>query len=148
MKALQFGIASIVDSNTGHGLVHTGGRIDYGTAENDAHRIRSKTVTTLAQRIGKRVVAVLQTLRERRAQQRDIQQLARLNDHLLDDIGFSRGDISAAQSGQINLEQLAAGRRESQDSKRLQLRQVQTESQILVTDIAINEALYTRANCA
>ncbi len=148
MKALQFGIASIVDSNTGHGLVHTGGRIDYGTAENDAHRIRSRTITTLAQRIGERVVAVLQTLRERRAHNRGIQQLAGLNDHLLEDIGFSRGDISAVQSGQINLEQLTVQRYESENRDRLKLRKIQTGRHNPVTDNAINEALYTRANCA
>jgi uncharacterized protein YjiS (DUF1127 family) len=148
MKALQFGIASIVDSNTGHGLVHTGGRIDYGTAANDAHRIRSRTVITLAQRIGERVVAVLQTLRERRAHNRGIQQLAGLDDRLLEDIGFSRGDISAVQSGQINLEQLAVQRHESENRGRPKLRKIQTGRHNPVTDIAINEAPYTRANCA
>ena len=148
MKALQFGIASIVDSNTGYGLVHTGGRIDYATAENDAHRIRSRTITTLAQRIGESVVAVLQTLRERRAHNRGIQQLTGLNDHLLEDIGFGRGDISAVQSGQINLEQLAVQRHESENRGHLKLRKIQTSKHELIIDKAINEALYTRANCA
>jgi uncharacterized protein YjiS (DUF1127 family) len=148
MKLLQLGIASIVDSNTGHGLVHIGGRIDYAVAENNAHYIRSKTVTILVQRIGERIATALRSLREGRAHQRGILQLARLNDHLLDDIGLTRGDISAVQTGQIDLQQLAAERRESQHSKPLQLREVQTESHNPVTDYASNDALYTRANCA
>ena len=148
MKLIQLGIASIVDSNTGHGLLHAGGRIDYGSAENDAHYSRSRTVNTLVQRTGERIAIVLRTLHERREHKRGVQILARLSDHLLDDIGFSRGDISAAQTGQIDREQLAAGRRESQHSKRLQLSEVLTENHNSLSDKATNEAMYVRANCA
>lgn len=148
MKTLQFGIASIVDSNTGHGLPHPGGGIDYSAAENTAHHLPARSVTTLAQRIGARVTTAMRALRERREQHSGIQQLARLDDHMLEDIGFSRADISATQTSQLDLGQLAAQRREQESMDRLTLRKVETGSQIPVTDKAINAALYTPAKCA
>ena len=143
MKTLQFGIASIVDSNTGHGLPHTGGGIDYSAAANTAHHIPARSTTTLAQRIGARVTTAMRALRERREHQRGIRQLASLDDHMLEDIGFSRADISDTQ-----MSQLAAQRREPESTDRLTLSKVETGNQIPITDKAINEALYTPAKCA
>jgi len=148
MKALQFGIAAIVDSNTGHGLPHTGGRIDFGAAEKNAQHIRSKSVTTLAQRIGEKITTAIRILRERRDHKREIQQLARLNDRMLADIGLRRGDVNAAQLGQIDLQQLHARQHEPNYGKRLQLRSIQTSNHKPVIDNASNEALYTGTKCA
>jgi uncharacterized protein YjiS (DUF1127 family) len=148
MNLLQIGIASIVDSNTGYGLPHTAGRIDYTAAETRAQQIRSRTLATLAQRIGEKIAQAMQALSENREHRRGLQQLADLDDHMLDDVGFSRGDISAAQAGQINLGQLAIRRRESQAGDRLQLQKLEITSQNPATDDAINEALYSGANCA
>ncbi|MDC1287475.1 DUF1127 domain-containing protein [Gammaproteobacteria bacterium] len=148
MKTLQFGIASIVDSNTGNGLPHTDGRIDYAVAEKNAQHIRSKTVTTLAQRIGKAITTAIRILREQREHKRNIQLLAGLNDHMLEDIGLSRGEVNAAQLGQIDLQQLMARQHEPSYGKRLQLRSVQTSNHNPVIDNASNEALYTGAKCA
>ena len=44
MKLFQFAVASIVDANTGNGLLHSGGRIDYTAAEHHGRAIRAKTV--------------------------------------------------------------------------------------------------------
>jgi uncharacterized protein YjiS (DUF1127 family) len=148
MNLLQIGIASIVDSNTGYGLPHPAGRIDYTAAETRAQQIRSKTLTILAQRISDRIAQAMQALSGNREHRRGLQQLADLDDHMLDDVGFSRGDISAAQAGQIDLGQLAMRRRESPAGNRLQLQKLEITSQNPVTDSAINEALYTRENCA
>jgi uncharacterized protein YjiS (DUF1127 family) len=148
MKLVQFGIAAIVDSTTGYGLAHTSGRIDYTAAQARAHHIRSRTLTILAQRISEKIAQAIQTLSETREHRRGMQQLAGLDDHMLDDIGFSRGDISAAQAGQIDLGQLARRRRESQDNNSLQLQKLLITRQSPVTDNAINEALYSGANCA
>jgi uncharacterized protein YjiS (DUF1127 family) len=148
MKALQFGIASIVDSNTGHGLPRIVWRRDFGAAEKNAQHLRSKTVTTLEQRIGEKITTAIRILRERREHKRNIQQLARLNDRTLEDIGLSRGDIGAAQLGQIDLQQLVARRHEPNYGKRLQLRSVRTSNHTPVIDNAGNEALYSGTKCA
>jgi uncharacterized protein YjiS (DUF1127 family) len=148
MKLIQIGIASIVDSNTGFGLVHTAGRIDYAAAQARAHHIRSRTLATFAQRIKERIAQALQALSDNREHRRGLQQLAGLDDHMLDDIGFSRGDIGAAQAGHIDLGQLAIRRRESQAGDRLRLQNLEITSQNPATDNAINEALYSGANCA
>jgi len=148
MKTLQFGIASIVDSNTGNGLPHSGGHIDYAVAEQYAQHIRSKTVTTLAQRIGAKITTAIRILRELREHKRNIQQLVGLNDRMLEDIGLKRGDVNAAQLGQIDLQQLMARQHEPNHGKRLQLRSIKTSNHNPVIDNASNEALYTGAKCA
>ena len=77
MKLIQLGIASIVDTNTGNGFPHPAGGIDYAAAENHAHRIRSKSVITLLQRIGEKISSTLQAVQQHREYSRRIRRLAR-----------------------------------------------------------------------
>ena len=148
MKLIQLGIASIVDTNTGNGFPHSAGGIDYAAAENHAHRIRSRSVITLLQRIGEKINSTLQALYQRREHRRGIQRLTRLNDRMLEDIGFTRGDVIAAQQGQIDLPQLEARRNEGTSSPVVPLRNVAGIHSKADNRSAINEATYARAKCA
>jgi uncharacterized protein YjiS (DUF1127 family) len=148
MKLIQLGIASIVDANTGNGFPHSAGGIDYAAAENHAHRIRSRSVITLLQRIGEKISSTLQALYQRREQRHGIQQLTRLNDHILEDIGFTRGDVIAAQQGKIDMSQLEARRNENTSSAVVPLRNVAGIHSKADSRSAINEAIYASAKCA
>ena len=148
MKLIQLGIASIVDTNTGSVLPYTTGGIDYAAAENHAHRIRSRSIITLLQRIGEKISSTLQALYQRREQRRGIQRLTRLNDHILKDIGFTRGDVIAAQQGQIDLPQLEARRYKGSSRAVVPLRNVAGIRSKADNRSAINEAIYASAKCA
>ena len=148
MKLIQLGIASIVDTNTGNGFPHYAGGIDYAAAENHAHRIRSRSVITLLQRIGEKISSTLQALQQRHEQRRGIEQLTRLNDRTLEDIGLTRGDVSAVQLGQIDLSQLEARRNEGTSSAVVPLRNVAGIHGKADNRSAINEATYASAKCA
>ncbi len=52
-----------------------------------------------------------------RLKRRNLHHLARLNDHILEDIGISRGDVIALQMGQLDLPQLEARRAENRSTK-------------------------------
>jgi uncharacterized protein YjiS (DUF1127 family) len=148
MKLIQLGIASIVDTNTGNGFPHYAGGIDFAAVENHAHRIRSRSVITLLQRIGEKINSTLQALYQRREQRRGIQRLTRLNDRMLEDIGFTRGDVIAAQQGQIDLSQLKARRNEGTSSPAIPLRNVAGIHGKADNHSAINDATYASAKCA
>lgn len=148
MKLLQFAIASMVDANTGNGLVQGTGRIDYAAAEHAARRIRSRSFIDFLRQIGNGINAARAALRERRAQQRNLHSLSRLNDYLLDDIGFSRGDILAAEYGQIDLAQLESRRASNRGSGQIQLINRIAVADNLETGSALNEAVFARAKCA
>ena len=99
MNYLQFAIASIVDANTGNGLVHGGSKIDYAAAASHGHEIRSKSIVALLGQVKLRLSSAIAAIRERQAQKRNVHRLAGLNDHILEDIGLSRGDVIALQLG-------------------------------------------------
>lgn len=147
MKLIQLGIASIVDANTGNGFPHSAGGIDYAAAENHAHRIRSRSVITLLQRIGEKISSTLQAVQQHRESSRRIRGLARLNDHILEDIGFTRSDVTAAQLGQIDLPQLVARRNEGR-SQPVTIRNVAGIHSKTANRSAINESTYAMAKCA
>jgi uncharacterized protein YjiS (DUF1127 family) len=149
MNTFQFAIASIVDANTGNGLVHNGGKIDYAAAASRGNRIRAKTIITLFGLASRRLSKAIASIRERRAEKRRISQLARLNDHILEDIGISRGDVVALRLGQIDFEQLET-RRDQNRSAAARLQPVATTRGIdnRVRRDAFNEAVFAKARCA
>jgi uncharacterized protein YjiS (DUF1127 family) len=87
-------------------------------------------------------------LRERRARQRSLRPISRLSDHLLEDIGLSRGDVLAAELGQIDLAEL--------ESRRLENRRISSAGKLHGSNVgkipeignAFNEAVFARAKCA
>jgi len=148
MKHFQFAIASIVDANTGYGLPHGGGKVGYEAEEKRARALRSRSVHDFFSAIGSSIRDILADYRERSRQRRAIDELSRLNDHYLDDIGLTRGDIAAVRLGQTSLEALDSDRRE-----RLAVAPLDTVDTAVVDDRAratdaVNEADYGASRCA
>jgi uncharacterized protein YjiS (DUF1127 family) len=148
MKSLQFAVASIVDANTGQGLAHNGGRIDYAAAAQHGRTIRAKSIIALYRLIKAQLGKAFSNYQERAAQRRQLADLAQLDDRLLKDIGLSRGDMIAVELGQVTLQQLDAQHR---NDYRNELPDLTTASQIgeqtLKLD-AVNQAVYAEAKCA
>ncbi len=148
MKLLQFAVASIVDANTGHGLLHNEGRIDYATAAQHGRTIRAKSIIALYKLIKEKLGNVISNYREQARQREQFVALAQLDDHLLKDIGLSRGDIFAVELGQMTLQQLDAQRRSNFQDELPGLTTVDQIGQQSVKLDAVNEAVYAEAKCA
>jgi uncharacterized protein YjiS (DUF1127 family) len=148
MKLLQFGVASIVDANTGNGLVHNEGRIDYAAAAQHGRTIRAKSIIALYSLFKDKLGNAFSSYRERALKQRQLADLVQLDDHLLKDIGLSRGDVFAVQLGQVTLEQLKAQRRSSSQDELPGLTTVDQIGQQSLHLEAVNEAVYNEAKCA
>ena len=148
MKLLQFGVASIIDANTGNGLVHNEGRIDYAAAAQHGRTIRAKSIIALYSLIRKNLENAISRYRERANQRRQLVALAQLDDHLLKDIGLTRGDIIAVELGQMTLDQLDAQRRNNFQDELPNLAIVDHIGQQSLELDAVNEAIYKEAKCA
>lgn len=148
MKSLQFAVASIVDANTGNGLVHTGGRIDYTAAEHHGRAIRAKTVAALISLIKGQISNAISAYKVRALQRRGLSELFRLDDRLLKDIGLTRGDLIAVELGHATLADLAPQRLVGNVVETLNLtvpNQMNEQDQ----DInAVNETYYVEQKCA
>ena len=111
MNHFIYAIASIVDANTGYGFAHGNGTRDIRALENRAREIRSKSVLAILGAARDAVVAFARAQGEKSRQRRAIAELARLSDYHLEDIGLTRGDVSAVSLGQVSLEELNENRR-------------------------------------
>jgi len=147
MSNFQFAIASIVDAQTGHGLVHRDGRIDYAAEASHGRAIRSRTIAQLFGLVKRRLTKTIASIRERQAEKRKIRQLANLNDHILEDIGITRGDVIGLQMGQIDLQQLAQRSRKSAATHRQRAATIARVGDRVHRN-ALNEAVFARAKCA
>jgi uncharacterized protein YjiS (DUF1127 family) len=148
MKALQFGIATIVDTNTGYGLPHRADVIDYATADDRARELRASSFRNYLHRVRSGVSAALNVMRKRRELKRSLRQLSALNDYLLEDIGLTRGDIMAAENGYLDRAELESLRTQNHDNiriPRLNLVEVEVNES---RQTAANESIYTPAKCA
>jgi uncharacterized protein YjiS (DUF1127 family) len=148
MKPFHFAIASIVDANTGFGLVQDGRNIDYRDAELRSHVIRSQSVHAFFAAIGAAVRDSLAAYRERARQRRALDELSNLNDHYLDDIGLTRGDIVAVQLGQTSLEILDLDRRARLAVAPLDFVETEQVDDATRAAAAVNEAAYGKARRA
>jgi uncharacterized protein YjiS (DUF1127 family) len=148
MNYFHFAIASLVDANTGHGLVHNTDKIDYAAAASHGRQIRAKSMVALLGQVKRRLSEAVVSIRERQAQKRNLHHLARLNDHLLEDIGMSRGDVIALQMGQIDLRQLEARREKNRSATRLLPAAITRSVGNTIRHNAFNEAVFARAKCA
>jgi len=145
MNTFQFAVASIVDANTGNGLVRHSGPRDYLALEQHGRKIRSKSIIALFTAIKVRLGATIDNYRIALKQRRDLQVLMHLSDHLLEDIGLTRGDLNSVQLGATSLEELNDGRRSAQQAE------LGTSSAIDRVDHgleAINEQFYHQKKCA
>ena len=148
MSLLQFAVASIVDANTGSALVRNGGRIDYAAAAQQGRSIRSKSIIALYSLIKDKLGSAISSYRERIQKRRQLVALAQLDDHLLKDIGLSRGDVIAVDIGQVTLEQLDAQRRNSYRNQLSNMAIAGRIDQQTLNFDAVNEAVYDEARCA
>ena len=148
MNYFQFAIASIVDANTGHGLLHNTDRIDFAAAANHGREIRAKSIVALLGQAKSRLSKAIASIRDHQVQRRNLHHLARLNDHILEDIGISRGDVIALQMGQLNLRQLEARRAENGSTNGLQPVAITRSVGKTIRRNAINEAVFAKVKCA
>jgi uncharacterized protein YjiS (DUF1127 family) len=147
MSVLQFAVASLVDANTGNELVHRDGKIDYAAAEQRGRVIRSNSVRSLFASIKRQVAELVENHREGARQRRELNVLLRLNDYHLRDIGLTRGDLFAAEMGQVTLAELDAHRNKQQTDK-ASLANVE-QIGLAAGDLTVaNEAFYDEAKCA
>jgi len=148
MNNFHFAIASIVDANTGHGLLHNNDRIDYAAAAKHGRKIRSRSIAALFGEVKSRLLTAIASIRDHRVQRRNLHHLTRLNDHILEDIGISRDDVIALQMGQLDLPQLELRRAETRSTKSPQPTAITRSVGKTIPGNAINEAIFTNAKCA
>jgi len=148
MSTFQFGIASIIDSNTGYGLPHSLSRNVVAASSRGQGRSLSKTVFDYLLRVRSGLSAARIVLRKRRELNRSLRQLSLLNDHMLEDIGLSRGDIIAAQKGLLDRRQLENQRILNRGDGQALLREASRGASDLEDRKAVNEAVYAKAKCA
>ena len=148
MKLLQFAAASIVDANTGQGLAHRTNPIDYAASAQNAHTIRAKSITALYRLIKDQVTNAISSYRAHSNKQLQVAALAKLDDRLLKDIGLSRGDIYAVQSGGVSMEQLESARRANRQHRQSGISKIAPVGQQTLQLDAVNEAVYAGAKCA
>jgi uncharacterized protein YjiS (DUF1127 family) len=147
MSILQFAVASLVDANTGNGLVHRDGRINYAAAAQRGRVIRANSVKSLFAAIKTQAGALLANYRERARQRRELNALLQLNDYHLRDIGLTRGDLFAVEMGQVTLAQLYARRNKQLNTETRAARVDQINLQTENLTVA-NESFYDEAKCA
>ena len=148
MKLLQLAVASIVDANTGYGLAHSGGRIDYSAQARNGRSIRGKSIVALYALLKDQLSRAISRYHEQVKQRRQLESLGQLNDHLLRDIGLSRGDLIAAELSQGHLAQLDAQRYNNKQDKLPDSTTAGRVDQQTLQLNAVNEAIYTGAKCA
>ena len=147
MSILQFAVASLVDANTGNGLVHREGRIDYAASAQRGRVIRSNSIKSLFAAIKTQAATLLANYREAARQRRELNKLSQLNDYHLRDIGLTRGDLFAVEMGQVTLAELFA-HRDSQHTVETGLANVEQTSLASEKRSAANQAFYDEAKCA
>ena len=141
MKLLQFAVASMVDANTGYGTSHNLHKIDYSAEIQNGRKIRSRSILDSLGLIVNRLTASVDRYKARLQRQRNLNQLYRLNNHLLADIGLTDEDLNAVAAGIATLEQLNA--------KRQNLRQITNKTiKINQTTSAANQDSFKEAICA
>lgn len=148
MKGLHFAIASIVDANTGNGLAQAKGSSDYRAAAVRGRTIRAKSIAALFNSIKARVVKVIAGFRAVAKQRRDLNSLMNLNDHLLDDIGLTRGDLHAVRLDSTTLDELNAAyvaARRTESSNQFGIAAVDSINDELAAN---NEQHFDRRKCA
>ena len=110
MNMFQFAVASIVDVNTGNGLLHGGSQARTGESLAGTRYPAGKGFTDRFHAVGRRIVAWLESYRQKASLRRDIQALLHMSDRQLDDIGLHRADLEAVAAGFMTLAELEAER--------------------------------------
>lgn len=147
MKHFQLAIASIVDASTGNGLVH-GTHVDYRGEELRSRALRSKAVHGFFSAIAGTIRDIYENYREKARQRRAVADLMSMNDHFLEDIGLTRGDLAAVTLGQTSLEELNMERRARLAVAPLDAADIREVDSAARDADVVNEDNYARAKCA
>jgi uncharacterized protein YjiS (DUF1127 family) len=148
MKHLPFAIASIVDANTGFGLSHGVGKIDYRAAERDARALRAKSIIALFAAIKQRISVAVETYKERAQARRDLLTMLNLSDRMLKDIGLTRGDLASVQYGVVTVKQLDAERKASRQIAGQRVTTSIRVEKVNQAQEAVNQEFYAEKKCA
>ncbi len=148
MKLLEFAIASIVDANTGHGLEGQNLSVNYASEIHRGREIRSKSVLALFASIKHRIGQVISNYRVRAYNRRAINEISKLSDRLLGDIGIERYELAQLRAGLITLEELEASRRPDKvDIVQALQSPVRIDKEVRKLG-AVNQDSYVLARCA
>ena len=147
MKLFQFAIASIVDVNTGSGLPLAIGQDKKFAASLGSRPTLGRTLVDYMERLRSGISVARVVLRKRRELKRSLQPISQLSDHLLEDIGMSRGDVQAAEMGEIDLAELKSRHINNQDTRLPGLRGSNIRK-IPENGDALNEEVFAGARCA
>ena len=148
MKLFEFAIASIVDANTGHGLEGKNLSDDDSAEIYTAHEIRAKTILAWFASIKHRIGQVISNYHVRANNRRAINEISKLSDRLLGDIGIERYELAQLRAGLITLEELDASRRPGQvDIVQALQSPVRIDKEVRKLG-AVNQDSYVLARCA
>ena len=112
MNPFYFSIASIVDANTGYLGDRNPHTLALGSGQARARRIRAQSLLAFLRQLKTALSARFASARAAAEDRRQLQALKHLDDRQLRDIGLHRGDLVAVELGLIELQDLAAERRE------------------------------------
>ncbi|MCP4389048.1 MAG: DUF1127 domain-containing protein [Gammaproteobacteria bacterium] len=148
MNIFHLAVASIVDANTGNGLVHANGTRDYAAVEHYGRKIRAKSIAALFADVKSRITASIASYRASAKQHRDLRTLMDLNDHLLEDIGLHRGDLYAVQLGATSLDELNISHQSDNLGELAQLENIPAADRVNRKLVASNEQWFDQKKCA
>lgn len=104
MNLIVNAVASIVDAHTHY--LDAAGQPDYRERVQHGRSIRAHSVLSSLGAVRSWLGNAVDNYRSRAEEKREINHLLDLNDHLLADIGLSRGDLLAAKYGAVSLAEL------------------------------------------
>ena len=141
MNLFTFAISSIVDTNTGY-LSANKQFIDVDKAASHAREIRAESGNGVFTAIRSAIASLLERRRQRVQERRGLNALLRMNDHMLGDIGLTRGDLVAVEMGSITLQDLQAERRPTRQDDIIDLEPAPATAPLEVEDEAANEPAF------
>ena len=111
MNLIVNAVASIVDAHTHY--LDASGQPDYRARIQHGRAIRSRSVLASFGILRKHLESAIHAIRARVAEKREVDELLKLKDYLLEDIGLSRAELLAVQAGVTSLAELYARNRQT-----------------------------------
>ena len=109
MNTIALAIASIVDANTSQGYTRQFTKTSVAQIDTQIQRgrqIRAKSVFDLVGAVVSWVDGLIDSLKERAQERRGVDQILRLNDRMLKDIGLAESDVQGLRSGVLSLDDI------------------------------------------
>ena len=141
MNLFTFAISSIVDTNTGY-LSANKQFVDVDKAASHAREIRAESGNGVFTAIRSAIASLLERRQQHLQERRGLNALLRMNDHMLGDIGLTRGDLVAVEMGSITLQDLQAERRPTRQDDIIDFEPAPATAPLEVEDEAANEPAF------